>query len=188
MSVIMILNVEGRVVVFQRTSPCRAGELLLAAPVKTAGNLATFLDVPMLALHTMHSGPPELADQLPALARLAIAMDNTGEFRYWYASLEVPWRMSLPEDVDPTQVPQGWLRRDGGRLVYLARELIVAFPADSPPMTVDQPNIGVGVAVVTDPSLVQDLAMDPAKVAYVGGFSGDLTAAVTPLAARPARR
>lgn len=94
--------------------------------------------------------------------------------------------MSLPEDVDPAQVPQGWVRRDGRRLVYIARELIVAFPADSPPMTVDQPNIGVGVAVVTDPSLVQDLEMDPAKVAYVGGFSGDLTSAVTPLAARPA--
>lgn len=65
----MILNVEGCGVVFQRTSSCRAGELLLAAPVKTAGNLATFLDVPMLALHTMHSGPPELADQLPALGK-----------------------------------------------------------------------------------------------------------------------
>lgn len=156
--------------------------------MNNAGNLATFLDVPMLALHTMHSGPPELADQLPALARLAIAMDNTGEFRYWYANLEAPWRMSLPEDVDPAQVPQGWLRRDGGRLVYLARELIVAFPADTPPMRVDLPNIGVGVAVVTDPTLVQDLAMDPAKVAYVGGFSGDFTAKATPLAARPAGR
>lgn len=136
----------------------------------------------------MHSGPAELANQLPTLARLAIAMDNTGEFRYWYATVEVPWRMNLPEDVDPVQVPQGWLRRDGGSLVYLARELIVAFPADSPPMTVDQPNIGVGIAVVTDPSLVQDPAMDPAKVTYVGGFSGDLTAAVTPLSAPPASR
>ncbi|WP_220099628.1 hypothetical protein [Mycobacteroides abscessus] len=184
----MISNLEAHTVVFQRTSPARAASWHWAAPVKTAGNLATFLDVPMLALHTMHSGPPELADQLPTLARLAISMDNTGEFRYWYANLEVPWRMSLPEDVDPAHVPQGWLQRDGARLIYLARELVVAFPADSPPMTVDQPNIGVGIAVVTDPSLVQDLAMNPAKVAYVGGFSGDLTAAVTPLAARTTRQ
>ena len=94
-------------------------------------------------------------------------MEKTSEFRYWYASLEVPWPMTLPEDVDPAQVPQGWLSREDGRLIYVARELIVAFPADAPPLTVDQPDIGVGVAVVTDPSLVQDLAMDPAKVAYV---------------------
>lgn len=156
--------------------------------MKTVVNLATFLNVPMIAMHTMHSGPPELADQLPARARLAIAMDNTGEFRYWYAVLEVPWRISLPEDIDPAQVPQGWLSHEGSRLTYVARELIVAFPADAPPMTLDQPNTGVGVAVVTDPSLVQDVAMDPTKVAYVGGFSGDLTAAVTPLAAQPGPR
>ncbi len=123
----------------------------------------------------MHAGAPELVAQLPAVATLALVLEQTEDYRYWYGRLSVPWHIPLPTDVNPARLPPAWVTRHGQQLWLVAHDLIVAFPSDSPPLTNDQTNVGVGVAAVIDPTLVQAQTMDPSKVIYTGGFSGDVT-------------
>ena len=129
----------------------------------------------MVLQSLVSGGPAASCATLPGHARLVIRMTaGSGGYGYWYARLDDPWQIPLPDDVDPDVVPAGWRIEGPDGPELFAREIVIATTVDTPPLNTATRDVNLGVAVVIDPTLIQDDEFEPAKVMFLGGFVADV--------------